>query len=360
MSTLLAPDTKKWEKTEELPNILVFPSEEDSGIFAASPNRMVYYPNSSEAIPVGSEALKQLGSFIDYPYDFVKKLPMKLQAQIINERMEKTVNKRFSMAGVSKHGKIEDEQEPMIHTVLPSWREFAQPDEYVSSLRNFHNKAGIFEGEPEFKFDQSKLKLTVSGSSIVREKISAVVGDELKFGYEFEYFPGFFQQGKLKIVRLICLNGMTSEETVFSWKAKNFNTKLDQLAWANMQMVSVIGKAPMIAQKARIMSETIIQDPEEALITRMKAMGISSKFQDAVFSAFSEEKGNTEWALLNALTRFSTHNPELTEKQRAEFSASAGDWVKNFDMVTMRLPRKVAVTIAGAEIIVEDDGAELN
>lgn len=345
---IFSPNLEKWDITDELPVIEMIDGQEIQQFFAVG--ERLFLNNGAARYPVSNHAIQNLGHFLDFPSSWVQKLNPDLQARILQDRFDSAENTRFALAGLSH----DDNSPSVITTVLPSWREFAQPWEVASSIRNFHKKIPIFVEEPRIQFNSETHEITVKGWTSLNKHITSLVGDTLRFGYSAKYRPGFSAKITFVSERLICLNGMTATQENFSWKTKFLATKMDQLAWMNMNILGIIQEIPKFTAKAQEMAETLIEnDPEEALLARLKSAGIAERQHDSVLSAFREEPGNSEWHLLNAITRYASHSG-LEESKQENLFAIAGNWVKDYDRVTARLPRKIAEQV-GAEIIREDE-----
>jgi hypothetical protein len=90
-------------------------------------------------------------------------------------------------------------------------------------------------------------------------------------------------------------------------------------------------------------------DIDEVIRRYGNAMKFPVRYIGRVIDAYNEEPNPTQWGLLNAFTRVGTHTMH-GDAQRNTLS-TAGTWVTEFDTVTCKLPRPVAVYL-GAELIV--------
>ena len=128
-----------------------------------------------------------------------------------------------------------------------------------------------------------------------------------------------------------------------------------QLSWLSTAVDGARAAYDQIVERARVMAETNFEgDAHEVLIERARAMGIPRRLHTSIVSAFDVEPGETEWHLLNAITRAATHSDNLTDRQRRTMMTLSGEFTREFDMVNATLPSFVAQRV-GAKIF---DGTE--
>ncbi len=70
----------------------------------------------------------------------------------------------------------------------------------------------------------------------------------------------------------------------------------------------------------------------------------------AIAAAYDEEPGNTEWHLVNALTRVATHSADVSPNRQRLLQNIAGEFTRDFSLVDARLPNSVALRV-GARIL---------
>ena len=108
-----------------------------------------------------------------------------------------------------------------------------------------------------------------------------------------------------------------------------------------------------LVSKARAMAaDEFVGDAHEILTNRARTLGVPIGLVPGVLAAFDEEPGGTEWDLMNAVTRFATHDDRVSPRQKEAFQETSGHWVDEYDRVTAKLPRRMASRI-GASIIEE-------
>lgn len=287
---------------------------------------------------VQSRGMQQLGWAAQFPGEFIQKLSPATAAQVINERLQAQKDREISL--VFESGQLVNQ--------MPGYRGVAS---YADVAQTAHNALrtvygdAVELGEARQGDGQMLLRLLTG----ISEPVTPKRGDVLQMGIQIEHNYGLGIQTSLYVNRLVCLNGMTAESKEYSWRSRNEGTIEHQLAWLTVQLGEVVGAYNGIVQRARLMAETpITGDPEKALQEYARAMRFSPRMLPHLLDAYREEPDATQWGLLNAFTRVATHT--LHGSARRAFQAASGQWTQDFDMVTARLPRPVAVN-TGAEII---------
>lgn len=285
-----------------------------------------------------ARAMQQLGWAAQFPGEFVSKLTPELQARIINERVQAQKDRDVSI--IFEGGDFVN-LTPGYRGVA-GYRDVAQTA--FNTLRRVYGDA-VELSEARQGDGQMVLRLLTG----IQEPVTPRRGDILQMGIQIEHNYGLGIQAALYVNRLVCTNGMTAEAREFSWRSRNEGTVEHQLAWLAVQLGEVVGAYTTIVERARIMSETPVSgDPHKALEAAATAMRFPRRMLGRLIDAYDAEPEATQWGLLNAFTRVSTH--ALGGSAQRAFQAASGQWTQDFDLVTARLPRPVALN-SGAEII---------
>lgn len=187
--------------------------------------------------------------------------------------------------------------------------------------------------------------------------ITPRLGDVLAAGVSVFHQYGVCIRGSLFVKRLACLNGMTKDDTAFSWASKTDAGIAGQLDYVVLSVNRSIAEFDNLATRATQMARVLVEgDPQEAMLARARAMRIPGKYHKDLIDAYNVEGGNSEWDILQAFTRFATHYPELEDAYRDRLWATSGNWVGEFDMVNARMPRPVAERV-GAHIFENQTGS---
>lgn len=297
---------------------------------------------------VDKEAARELGRMIGFKIDFVEKIGStdpQLAAQVVNHVIGQY--RPQVMAFIVEGDRVRD--------ICPGWRDAASHAEVCQAAYNA--LAAHVEGK-EIQVDKCKidgdghleLLLTYDAGT---GQVTPKEGDYLRAGVRVTHRFGSEVKCGLYTKRCICDNGMTVETTAYGWSSKGAGAVADQLVYVGTQVVAALNGFDALVANCRKMAETKIQaDPQAALKERMRQMGVPMKYLPAVVEAFGNEPGDTEWDMLNAITRFATHAMGIGRNMRDALMEASGCWVRDFDVVKARMPRSIARRV-GAEIIAE-------
>ena len=291
---------------------------------------------------IDSNGLKQIGGHVGFPADFVAKLPPELQQAIIHDRIQHAPSREFSI--VTEGGQFTN--------MTPGWREllpYSTTAQFVYDLvRQVYGNKGIEVDEASANGSMHCRITTPLQAPITPKK-----GDVIQAGVEIFQSYGTTVEVHLYAKRLVCLNGMTSTGSEFKWTQRTAGTIEHQLNWLRAGVNEAIGGFDALVQRSQRMAQTEFRgNPLEVLRETAKAMRLPQSQWGGLVEAYNEEPGQTHWDLLNAITRMATHNEHLPQRTRRAMQRAAGNWAQEFDMVTARLPRPMAVA-AGAELIGE-------
>jgi hypothetical protein len=287
-----------------------------------------------------SHCLRELSTRVGFPVDFVMKLSdPELQARVINDRVRAARDQEFGFAVESG----------AVSNIMPSWRGVL-PHRLVAQVVDNAVAEGV-GGTPEVD-----MAATEPGGMRVRlltmrqDPVTPKVGDVLRMGVEVVHRYGVELDVSLYAQRLVCTNGMVSSSRQFEWSRQLYGSREDQLHWVRLGVAEALTAYDDLVTKAREMASARFEgDWREALRERARALRIHERYMPALVEAFEQEGGgDTEWDLLNAITRFGTHGPDARLGRRLQ--RAGGSWVEDFDLVTARLPRPLA-TACGAHII---------
>ncbi len=305
--------------------------------FARDGAMIAHNPDLGE-MPVTAQALADLGGKVTFPTEFVQKLPLGLQASVINDRVRSHNDGEVGL--VLHDGRLTD--------LLPSAREMLAYSETAQVAYDTITQAlGEVNVEGAFATESG---LVMKLLTDIQQPVTRKVGDVLQAGICVRQDYGDTTEVELYLRRLVCLNGMTRTAGEFRWNRKAEGTRRHQAVWLQEGIVGALGAYENVLNQARRMSETAVEgDPEEALLERARSLGIPRRHHDDLLHAYRAEPEPTEWGMLNAVTRLATHTA-LPGDLGQRLQAGAGAWADGFDLVTARMPRPVAVRV-GARII---------
>lgn len=301
--------------------------------------------HKNDPVPLSPRGLVELGRKFQFPPDFLSGLAQDdpdLAASVINR--------------VMLRGKLSDDAQILyeggqVVGLINGWRPMVSAQTLINSA---------YESVCErFDDDSIEIKLSeyVNGQARARflfPKYGEVrpnrVGDVLRAGIEMLVKPGEEIDGGIYTERLSCLNGATCAQTKFSWAKRSEITGDSQIQWVKAFAAGVVEEFDQIVDKAREMASIVVERPEFALRARMKALRVNKSHHDGILAAFAEDEGNTEWDMINAITRYATHNENLDTSTRSQLQSGAGDAIYTFDLCVAELPRQVARRV-GATIL---------
>lgn len=297
-------------------------------------------------------ALRSLSERINFPPEFVTKLPTTLQADIINNRIASYRDADFSLV-------MEHSTNPMMPSVVASvapGQRLVLPHAAVAQTA-YETIRAVFDTEAlvadtTLASDHSLVRFKIPYDAPIRPDGGRSVGDVLRMGVELKHVYGVEISTRLYTERLRCLNGMTAFQSEYSWGARIMGTQQMQIDWIKFGVSQALTSFPQIVERARLMASTRIEgDLARALMERARALRLPRRLTGQLMEAFNQEPGDTEWDMLNAFTRLATHGG-LDEATARALAHGAGTWVQGFDMVTARLPRPIAVSV-GAHVLEE-------
>lgn len=283
-------------------------------------------------IPLG------LGMFshLDLPRQYLERCTdPRLVKSIIEERYDKVVNNRLELVTC----------EDRIHYLAPKRREIFQPRDFYSKTAEICETLALFDGDFKIEFDYDSLEINLSRlcQADFQKQVTPKVNDILRAGFKARMTPGQICSVMAYIMRLICLNGATSNEIPYSWK--DSGTYESQLTFLMNHIPKAISSIFGTVKKAQAMAkEKIDGDPLDIIKTYSKSMGLPAEIVPFILSAYKEEEGDTLYDIFNAFTRAATHDERLVSYSR-DIQHSSGSFLEEFDMVKCRIPRKVALSL---------------
>lgn len=303
-----------------------------------------------------------LGGETTFPPQFVAKLSPRLQAEIINERMDATPPREMSIV-LNRDTCVR---------FLPGDRAVIPPrliaDRLYDRLSDLYGGVKIDEatandGEHWLRFT-TPFARTLTGEVVdLAEETERFrrdnpgqhewvkPGDDiLSLGLQVRHE---FRDGlsvDLHVKRLLCFNSATTNLRSYSWRIKEDRSEAAQLAWLDDVVASLPDAFNGFLDHARMMAEEKFDGhPRTALQATAKAMKLPKRLLPGLFAAFDQEPGDNHWALFNAVTRAATHG-NLSPGVRRDLWNAAGQWCEEFDMVNCRLPKPMAQRF-GAQIL---------
>jgi hypothetical protein len=291
--------------------------------------------------PATRRGLQELSWKVGFDAGFIlDKLPRQIGSEVINHRIGAyRADKEVAVI-------LEDNQ---FTAFLPSARQILP---YAETAQTAYET--MREAFGEVQIDHASVAgqggMNLRLLTDLDQPITRRVGDSLQMGILVRQDYGETIDVSLYLRRLICLNGMTSNQTQFSWQNKFEGSREHQRTWLSSSIAEALGAYEGIVDRSRQMASTRFEgDPESALRERARAMGFPARHLPALFAAYAEEPGQSEWDLLNAVTRVATH-AGLPNNLGPRLQTVAGDWARSFDVVTARMPRPLAVSV-GARIL---------
>lgn len=274
--------------------------------------------------------LSSLGLYTGFPADFVGKLSPQNRAEVIAERLGLAGERTFQSVTMGNS----------VISLANSKRDILDAkkvaDMAYDTLRNSFNELTIERAQHGAGLDLRLL--TPRNDEITRRE-----GDILNYGVHVNYTFGNEIAISLFSNRLWCANGAYHTESQFSWRSNDNKTEQAQLQFVVNAIESIQGRMDEVTERSRKMAETKFDGNwQDALRVRMQAMRIPQVHQQRVLDQFAAEPGDTEWHLLNAITRFASHAEGLTDTFRRNVQTSSGQWAAEFDLVNCRMPRALA------------------
>lgn len=300
---------------------------------------VLYAGRGDERIgPATEGGLHELSRKVDFPSEFVTKLPLELRASVINDRIQAA--RECEVAAVLEDGRFS--------ALLPSVRETLTYRETAElaydTLRSVVPEISVDHASASGRGMQLRLLTSIE------RPVTRRVGDILAAGVAVRQDYGLTTEISLYARRLVCLNGMTANRTEFSWTRRSEGSAEHQRLWLRDSVLAALGAFGQLVDRSRQMATTTVDgEPEQALLERARAMGLPRRHFAALIDAWRAEKDPSEWGLMNAITRLATHSA-LPGSLGARMQEAAGTWAHNFDIVECRLPRPVAERCGARDI----------
>lgn len=307
-------------------------------------------PDGSVGPEFTEEGIRSLGHLVGYRTDFIRKLMPATRVTVINEMIMQHRDQIIQCIG--HNGEIS--------TIAPGWRDVVGHSEIIETAYNaLRGSTLAMKQDVDVRsidqIDSATMVCKIMANK--QSKITAKKGDVLRAGIKIEYRYASLLKVSLYIERLICENGMESGSEVYTWTNNNKGVTniVEQLDYITMAIADCSARFDAIVNRSIQMSETVVEgDPRNALLARARAMKIDPKYTPDILQAFDAEEGNTEWHMLNAITRFATHSKVINDLYRTRVQSGAGVWVDKFDLVNCRMPRPIAEKF-GAQIMEESN-----
>lgn len=295
---------------------------------------------------IDREAARELGRMVGFKVDFVDKLSSapELATQVVNHMIGEYRPQLMMFAGDAER----------VRDVCPGWRATTSHSEVCQKAWNVMDGSYKDVEVRTCQVNRDGSMELILTTDVGKGQVTKAVGDYLKGGIRVTHRYGTDIKVGLFVERLSCLNGMTSCSTSYSWTTRGAGSIEAQLAYLEVQAFASMEKLDALVANAKKMAATKVSgDPEQAIKERMKQMGVPAKYLESVLDAFKQEPGDTEWHMLNSITRFATHSMGIGRGLREALMEGSGDWVRQFDVVKARMPRSIARRV-GAEILAED------
>lgn len=309
-----------------------------------------------------------LSTRISFPYDFVTRLPLRLQADVLNARLQQenelpfTISRQPMMTpGPGGTLVARPEGYRIVTNISPGWRGILPHGDVAQSALNIARD--VYGNDIEIQTatmtdTRMDLRLVCPYSQEITTGGRAV-GDVVALGIHVYHRYGMELGCSLYLRRLVCLNGMTAISSQFEWKQALGGDPARQLEWLYVGVANAIGAYDGVIDRLRQMAAApLVGDMERIVLERSRAMRIPRTHEEAILTAWRQEPNPSEYGVLNAFTRFATHSDELNDRQRNRFQSMAGTWASEFDVVNARLPRSIAENV-GATIYSDEEAREM-
>lgn len=311
---------------------------------------------------VSHPMLEELSKRVAFPSDFITQLPIGLQRDVLNDRIAKVREMPFTLIsqGAFVGGHPDDhnsssqgvpEFETLTHA-SPGSRGILNPSYAAQTAWNIMES--VYGQELEIKnysFANGALDLRIKSGGVADVSRKPSLNDIVSFGIQLHYVPGIEVSIALYIERLLCLNGMTGSSQEFNWRQRTMAGERQQADFITIGVADAMDAFDLMVAHMGDMSEQIVPgDPRQALRQRARAMGISNSQMPNLLAAWEQEPDPSEFGMLNAVTRFATHDGELSPSVSRRLQATAGQWATEFSIVNCTMPRALAER-AGARII---------
>ena len=291
---------------------------------------------------VNTHCLRELSTRVGFPVDFVEKLDLDLRELVINDRIQAARPQDFCFA-------VENDQ---VSNIMPGWRGInAHPT--VAQLA-YNVTQDLLGGVAIKTASVGSGEMVLRFGTDFKRPVTRRKGDVLSAGIEVRHSYGMDLGCSLFVERLVCTNGMTGFKNDFDWSRRTMGDAQSQLGFLTEGITRAAGQFEELVAKGQEMAEAKFSgDYATAIHERARLLHIPRRFWGDIVTAFNEEPGDTEWALLNAFTRFATHRADYALSRRLQ--ADAGNWLTGFDIVTARLPRLIATRIGGQIMEIDAD-----
>lgn len=306
---------------------------------------------------VSAASLKDLSERVVFPTDFVMGLPIALQAQVLNDRLSKSKELPYTFIGETPTNGEQATDTDVLQLIThasPGARGIVNPSYMAQTAWNIMESVyGDGIEVKDFHWNSGAIELRIKSDFVADVSRKRQLNDIISLGIQLIYHPGIDIEVSLYIERLLCLNSMTGFETAFNWKARTLAGDANQIDFVKIGIAEAIGNFDTIAGHLGDMSEQMVPgDPRQALRQRARAMRITRQNIPALQAAWEVEPDASEFGMLNAVTRYATHNTDISRQLSRRLQATAGQWASEFDVVNCRMPRALAVR-SGAQIIEE-------
>jgi hypothetical protein len=303
-----------------------------------TPERQVVDLLSQNRFNINS--LQPLAEHVSFPTSFVERLTPTTQALVMND----------VLGGINREVRLLTDGNQLID-VVPAGRAIisrrAMAETAFAAARVVNQGVEVTEAITRFEM----ARVTFMTPEAEARPVTSRRGDVLRIGVRIELCRGGHLEVSQLLVRLICTNGMTALKRGFSFRRPAETSPEHQAAWLSDMVNQALSQADGVVERARRMAGVSVgSNINEILYARLRALGVPRRLWGRIAVAWLEEEDPTEWGLLNALTRFATHDADLSETIRQRFQELGGSWVAEFDLVTAELPTAVARRI-GARVL---------
>lgn len=293
---------------------------------------------------ISQNALKEISARIGFPTEFIQKLSPELQPIVINDRIKSAKKQNFTF--------FADEDNRIIGS-SPGLREILPHREIAQITHDTLVNSGEIESVSVDFIERIEGEMNLRFMTPLETPITPRKGDILQMGLNVDNSFGTHLSVSLFTKRLVCTNGMMNAQNEYSWHSNENKTRESQIEWLQDAVIRAITQYDvLVARSARMAEMKFEGDSTAALYQRARAMKIPGRYIPLILEAFNMEPGNTEWHIVNAITRFATHSAEKSLRERLQ--REAGRMVESFRMATARLPHYMALQ-GGFQILSTED-----
>ena len=238
----------------------------------------------NDKLVADSDGFKNVCKFLDVPSTFMRKIPLDL-ATTISERLVPTLAESTEIIVDDSKVVGTKRKEAHYQAALPVFEKVLKEVPKVDNIKVFD------------------LGMTTDASIVCKEfKITPKVNDIVRGGLHFLYSEFMFRKPRIEpyTERLVCLNGMTHQESLFEFEFVSFDKLLADINGAIAKSLAHLQDKLNPDLKK---STGIKIDGVQAIRRIFKKQNLGSRLLDKVLAAHLIENDGTSYGVLQAFTR---------------------------------------------------------